>query len=109
MTDWPMISSVRSMSPITGAAASDRYASFPRSAGKKALPAVIAKLESKHLEVRLAAALMIGSHGQAAATAVPALTALLDDPSPELRTIVAQTLGQMGRAAQPAFAKLSAL
>ena len=35
---------------------------------------MIAKLESKQLEVRMAAALMIGSHGQAAASAAPALS-----------------------------------
>ncbi len=59
--------------------------------------------------MRLAAAEMIGSHGQAAAEAVPALSTLLDDPAPKLRTIAAQTLGQMGKAAQPAFARLSSL
>ena len=60
-------------------------------------------------EVRLAAAELIGSHGQAAAEAVPALTALLDDPAPKIRTIAAQTLGKMGKAAQPAFDRLTSL
>ena len=58
---------------------------------------MIAKLESKQKEVRMAAALLIGSHGQAAASAVPALPTLLDDPSPELQTIAIQTLGKWAR------------
>ncbi len=47
--------------------------------------------------MRLAAAEMIGSHGQAAAAAVPALCSLLDDPAPKIRTIAAQTLGSDGQ------------
>ena len=77
--------------------------------GRKALPVVIGKLDSTDPEVRLAAAELIGSHGQAAAEAVPALTALLDDPTPKIRTIAAQTLGKLGKAAQPAFARLTSL
>jgi HEAT repeat protein len=66
-------------------------------------------LNSKDPEVRLAAAEMIGNHGQAAAAAVPALSSLLEDPSPKLRIIAAQTLGKLGKAAQPALPRLTAL
>ena len=62
---------------------------------------VIGKLDSTNPEVRLAAAELIGSHGQAAAEAVPALTPLLDDPTPKIRTIAAQTLGRWARRRNP--------
>ncbi len=78
--------------------------------GRSALPVVIGELDGTHpADVRLAAAEMIGSHGQAATEAVPALSSLLNDPTPKLQTIAAQTLGTMGKAAQPAFARLTLL
>jgi HEAT repeat protein len=76
--------------------------------GRDALPAVIGKLSSPHPDdVRLAAVLMIESHGQTAAEAVPALCALLDDGPSKLQTIAARALATMGKAAQPAFTRLA--
>ena len=77
--------------------------------GRKSLTLVIGKLKSPNPDVRLAAAELIGSHGQAAADAVPALSLLLDDATPKIRTVAARTLGKLGKAAQPAFTQLTSL
>jgi HEAT repeat protein len=78
--------------------------------GLGALRTIIGKLANANPEeVRIAAVLMIESHGPAAASAVPALVALLDDPSPKLQTAATGALASMGKAAQPALARLSPL
>ena len=81
-----------------GAAAGHRHPPFPGSAGAEGPDGHRGEARrARDLEVRLAAAEWIGSHGQAAAEAVPALIALLDDPTPELRTVAALTLGKLGK------------
>jgi HEAT repeat protein len=78
--------------------------------GFGALKVIIGKLGKGHPDdVRVAAVLMIESHGQAATAAVSALAELLDDPNPKLQTTAAQALASMGKAAQPAIERLSHL
>jgi HEAT repeat protein len=78
--------------------------------GRDALPIVIGKLSATYPEdVRLAAALMIESHGQAAVEAASSLCAALNDGTPKLQATAARALATMGKAAQPAFAKLAEL
>ena len=74
---------------------------------RRALPSVINALESPHPQVRVVAAQLIGSHGQAAAQAVPVLMGLLENADGESRLVVIRTLGQIGPSAEPAFNQLT--
>ena len=75
-------------------------------AGKDAVPALVALLEKADEETLWHVERALGSIGSEAGTAVPALTAKLQDKSPKVRAYAAYALGRIGEAAKPAVPAL---